>query len=188
MLDAVRTSVQVVMDQNAMITQLMGVLKEFRGKLTGRADPQRCLSDMTECRRLDYSKAKKAASLSEPEQRMSQLLIAAMQEECALITGVPDGKTAFETIKKDFDKRVAALRKDASDTSAKLSHMFDFAEIVFGEGQELLIITTELTANKDTASYISKFGCKEYFRHNKDLLLYERQGEIQQALKELKLN
>lgn len=36
--------------------------------------------------------------------------------------------------------------------------------------------------------FIAKYGSKEYFRHNKDLLLYERQGEIEDALKDLKLN
>jgi len=56
--------------------------------------------------------------------------------------------------------------------------MFLFSEEVFGEGQELLIMVTELTANYYSARFISEFGCEEYFRHNKELLFYERQREI----------
>ena len=41
---------------------------------------------------------------------------------------------------------------------------------------ESLIITRDLLARK------------AFFRHGKDLFLYERQGEIQDALKDLKLN
>lgn len=56
--------------------------------------------------------------------------------------------------------------------------MFLFSEEVFGEGQELLIMVTELTVNYYSARSISEFGCEEYFRHNKELLFYERQREI----------
>ena len=52
--------------------------------------------------------------------------------------------------------------------------MFLFSEDAFGEGQELLIIVTELTANYNSARFISEFGCEAYFRHNKELLFYER--------------
>ena len=188
MLDAVRTSVQSVMDTNAMITQLMAVLKDYRTRLAQPGDPAQVFSTIVEKKRSDYEHGKKAASLSAADQRVQRLLIGAMQEESALLTGMTDAKAAFTAVKKDFDARVAALKKVAEDTGKQLTNMYEFSELVFGEGQELLIITTELTAGKDTASFISKFGCKEYFRHNKDLLLYERQGEIQQALKDLKLN
>ena len=56
--------------------------------------------------------------------------------------------------------------------------MFRFSEEVFGEGQEILIIVTDLTANYNSTRFISEFGCEEYFKHNKELLFYERQKEI----------
>ena len=65
--------------------------------------------------------------------------------------------------------------------------MFAFCEDAFGEGQELLILVTELTINSFTSRFISRYGCKEYFAHNKELLFYERQKEIIAELEELKL-
>ena len=56
--------------------------------------------------------------------------------------------------------------------------MFHFSEEAFGEGQELLILVTELTAGFYSARFISRYGCKEYFDHNKELLFYERQKGI----------
>ena len=42
----------------------------------------------------------------------------------------------------------------------------------------MLILVTELTINPHSARFISRYGCKEYFAHNKELLFYERQKEI----------
>ena len=69
----------------------------------------------------------------------------------------------------------------------RLSNMFLFGEEVFGEGQELLIIVTELTANYNSARFISEFGCEEYFKHNKELLFYERQRELISKIENLGL-
>ena len=63
--------------------------------------------------------------------------------------------------------------------------MFLFSEEAFGEGQEILIIVTELTANSKSAMFISQYGCPEYFRHNKDLLFYERQNDILKRIEDL---
>ena len=37
------------------------------------------------------------------------------------------------------------------------------------------------------AHFISRYGCKEYFNHNKELLFYERQKEIITELEKLEL-
>ena len=47
---------------------------------------------------------------------------------------------------------------------------------------------TELTISHYGAHFISRYGCKEYFAHNKELLFYERQKEIIRKLDNLDLN
>lgn len=37
------------------------------------------------------------------------------------------------------------------------------------------------------AHFISRYGCKEYFNHNQELLFYERQKEIIRELENLEL-
>ena len=56
------------------------------------------------------------------------------------------------------------------------------------EGQELLILVTELTINYYAATFISRYGCDAYFTHNQELLFYERQQEIISQLESLELN
>ena len=90
-------------------------------------------------------------------------------------------------LKEDFDKRTKVLKKHAEEAGKKLSNMFKFCEDVFEEGQEMVILVTELTISYYGARFISRYGCKEYFAHNKELLFYERQKEIITELESLEL-
>ena len=65
--------------------------------------------------------------------------------------------------------------------------MFKFCEDVFKEGQEMVILVTELTISYYGSRFISRNGCKEYFAHNKELPFYEQQKKIITELKNLEL-
>ena len=99
-----------------------------------------------------------------------------------------DGSEAFKLLKSEFDKRTRALKKQAVEAGKQLSAAFIFCEEVFDEGQEILIFVTELTISYYSAHFISRYGCKEYFNHNKELLFYERQKEIIREIENLELN
>ena len=101
--------------------------------------------------------------------------------------GEPVGTVAFNIIKGIFDEKRQSLKAQAKEVSKALSNVFAFAEEVFKEGQEMLILVTELTRNYYCSYYISRYGCKEYFAHNKELLFYERQKEIIEEIESLDL-
>lgn len=188
MLDAIRTQTQRVMDENAVLSKLMDEIKAFRVRqLKDKTSSKNTFDGLIEEKRKILATGKKSAAMAESEQRILRKLIRRMTEEAEMLIDVPESD-AFAMLKKDFDQRVKALKKDAEEVGKQMTNMFAFSESAFGEGQELLVIAAELTASKDAAAFIGKFGCKEYYRHNKELLLYERQGEIVQALKDLKLN
>lgn len=91
----------------------------------------------------------------------------------------------FAAIKADFDASVSQMKTAAAGCSRSLEGLFSFAEAVWPEGQELLIIVTELTVNWYTARFIARYGCEAYYRHNRELMFYERQTEIIKQLSEL---
>ena len=80
-----------------------------------------------------------------------------------------------------------SLKKLAAKTGDELSNLFKFAETAFDNGNEMLIIVTELTTNLYSSSFISRYGCKEYFDHNQELMFYERQKELIRDIEELGL-
>ena len=75
--------------------------------------------------------------------------------------------------------------KSAAEAGKKLSNLFRFCGEVFPDGQELLILVTELTLNPHCARFIGRYGCKEYYERNKELLFYERQQEIIRKMEDI---
>lgn len=126
--------------------------------------------------------------LSRGDEEKQRLLIAFLQEQHSAMTVSADKAADFTLLKAAFDKRVKELKKDAAAVGKNLENLFAFAENAFGEGQEMLILVTELTAARDAAWFISQYGCDAYFRHNKELLFYERQVQVIRKLEELGLD
>ena len=50
-----------------------------------------------------------------------------------------------------------------------------------------MTFVTRLTISYYDARFISRYGCPEYFAHNKELLFYERQMELIAELDNLEL-
>ena len=46
---------------------------------------------------------------------------------------------------------------------------------------------SSLTGNKDCVTFINQFGCDAYFAHNKDLLYFERQQDLEQKIETIGL-
>lgn len=183
LLDGVGETLRDIYNYEASHIELMNALKAVQkesdtkaaidaqiGKLKGELDLGKISSSVSEDRLLALNGA-----------------IASLNSERELIdeNGAPG--TSFEPLKKDFEKRTDTLREMVADAGKQMSNMFAFCEEVFGEGQEILILVTELTINYYSAHYISRYGCEDYFKHNKELLFYERQKEIISELVDLEL-
>ncbi len=92
----------------------------------------------------------------------------------------------FDQVKAVFGKQVALRKELLVKAGAQLENVFAFLEEAFGEGQELVWFVTELTANYHTAAYISRFGSDKYFFYNKELLLVEKDRELQNEIEEIR--
>lgn len=187
-LDGVNEGMRTVANEEEMLSALLACLKEVRAGLSNSAaDAVKLLGEKASAIRAKIEKGKASSSLSAEKRHTLNLTAAALEEEAALIerNGRPTGAEAFALLKKDFDSRVAALKRNAEAAGKKLSNAFAFLEEVFGEGQELLILVTELTINAHSSRFISRYGCKEYFAHNKELLFYERRKELIEELGDL---
>ena len=104
-----------------------------------------------------------------------------------LLEGKTEGKEAFDLLKAAFDEQTMGLKKRTKRTEGRLENLFAFVENAFAEGNEMLILVTELTINNDSARFISQFGSPAYERHNKELMLSERQNSLQEEIEALNL-
>ncbi|MGN0363352.1 MAG: hypothetical protein ACI4ET_10980 [Bilifractor sp.] len=189
MLDAVREEIRTVMDSWQVLKDLTETLVEYKAIIADPArKPSECMEELIEKKKKELSLGKKSESLSGDAKRQLKELIKILEDEKGLVSNIGKTEDAFGIIKNDFSDQIKKIKKFTKDAGNHLSNMFAFCESVFLGGQELLIIVTELTINPFTSDFISRFGCKEYFRHNKDLLIYDRQKEIESELAALKLN
>lgn len=188
-MDSVNNYVREVNDQESIITDLMTELKAFKADITGKkAVPADVLNELSKKIKKEITDGKKAASMSQEQAARKKKVANILINMASSVGAETDAEKAFKEVKKDFDQMVKNLKKQSEEAGEVLTNMFLFAEEVFGAGrQELLIIVTELTANPGCARFISRYGCKEYFKHNKDLLFYERQQEIDKVIEKLKL-
>ena len=101
---------------------------------------------------------------------------------------VADGAGAFAFLKEKYDKKVSRMKQETAKVQEELHSLFAFAEEAFAEGNEMLILVTELTVNSFSARFIATFGSPDYQRHNEELMLSERQEDIKAQIAELKLD
>ncbi len=182
--DAVSREMKRVTDRDTMIKNLLQTLKVFR-KRALEENPAEVMGELIAGKESELSKGRKAGSLSQDECGIITDEIEALTRQMNLIAGEEDGKTAFAAVKRDFDGIVKSSKSDALAVKQELSNMFRFCEEAFGEGQELFLVTNNLTVSDHGIRFLSRYGCEEYFRHNKDLMLYDKEKEIDTYLEEL---
>ena len=190
MLDAITGELKKVSLSEQALTELLNSLKNVRMELARPKSDAISAVQKQICNLEKKTKTGKLAStISADNEFACRSAMAALENMNAMLKEkVPsDGTEAFKLLKAEFDKRTKTLKKQADAAGKQLSNVFLFCEEVFDEGQEMLILVTELTISYYGAHFISRYGCKEYFNHNKELLFYERQKEIIRELENLEL-
>ena len=181
MLDALSDEMKKICLAEQTALALMGALKNIRIDLMRpKADAVQSAQAQAKLLKEKIRKGKLACALSDDEEYACRSAIAALSDMIAVLKEKTpaDGTEAFKILKAQFDQRAKQIKKNSAETGKKLSGAFGFCEEVFGDGQELLILVTELTVNPYGARFISRYGCKEYFDHNKELLFHERRKDI----------
>ena len=173
-----------------LLTILKGV-KEELGKAV-RWDEQTAvgiLQNTWESLEQTLAQGEEAHSISETVRTEYQKSIEVLQEDAKAIrmAGTYEPESAFALIKERFESQVGEMKREGEQISGELSNLFRFVEKVFGQGNEMLILVTDLTVNGNSAKFIGRRGSKEYEKYNKKFQIYERQQEIADEVEKLQL-
>ena len=186
LLDAVTDELRSVVEGEDMLRELLSVLKEVKAaSARPGADTAALLEEQLRAQRTRIDTGRRSGSLSQEGERRRRQIIAALEQQKSLAAKSP--AEGFAPVQADFDRMVRDLKDRAKAAGDRLENLFAFCEEVFPEGQELLILVTELTVSYYAAAFIGRHGCPAYFAHNKELLFYERQQEIITQLEDLEL-
>jgi hypothetical protein len=180
LIDAITAELRSVMDCSQLINRLMEIIKPALDDLTNQgANPAAVMDKIIAEEKQRLQRDKKASTLSSEAQKLAHRVIEALQDQQAnLVKAQVGDEDITQFLQSDFNQRATKLTRNAKAAGKKLTNLFNFFEEVYGEGQELLILVTELTMNYHAARFISRFGSEAYFKHNKELMFYERQKEL----------
>ena len=184
--DAARTDVRAVLRRYDALEEVMNRLRARKAQFAAadRDAAAALLGEMAERLRAETAARSQANALSRESARVRRQAEALLE---AFAAGLPAERAPFPWLAERFEAETRALAGRAAEARDRLEHMFAFAETAFPDGQELLILVTELSVDPDSARFIGKYGCDAYFRHNRSLMFYERGREIAREIGELGL-
>ena len=131
----------------------------------------------------------RANSLSREEKEKQRRVIAFLEanEKAVRTKGAKTGEEAFAVIKEAFDQGVLHLKEHTENVQKRLHHLFTYVAAAFSNGNEMLLLTTELTVNTYSSRFISRYGSEDYKKASDELMLSERQNDLLEQIKELQL-
>lgn len=81
-------------------------------------------------------------------------------------------------LEQRFQELLEARRCQVQRTGRALSGAFGFISDCFGDGQELLLLLTGITANPVLMDYIARHGCREYVACSRKLMCQQQEDEL----------
>lgn len=170
--------------RDALCERLHAALTEFKEALAAGEKPAEVLETLAAGRRAALKRARDAGQLEKQRQTLAQTEINALEDyRRRLIQESPaESEAAMAAVRGWFGAEVEQRAAQAKGTREELDHAFAFLEETFGQGQELVLFVTELTAGADTSWFIEQFGCDAYFRHNRELLFDDSQRRIREEI------
>lgn len=191
LIDAVNAEMRTAVENDIAILENLRILKKVKADLSDDSKEYiKVLHGYADNERKALTTGEKANSIDYEIRyaynyviRFIELMIETLNRS----SDIRSNGEVFKKIKASYDDTVKEHKEKNTDIKKKLTHLFEFVEEVFGDGQEMLILVTEMTVRYYCAKFITKFGCDEYFKHNQELLFYERKQELLSEISELNL-
>ncbi|MBR3201168.1 MAG: AAA family ATPase [Mogibacterium sp.] len=187
MLGSVKGDVSERMEERRLLEEVRLYIKEYKAAASEKIAPADNIEGLISRIESGREAGLKAHSLTREESDRMLRTVSCMYDMSELVKDAPDYEASFEAIRGAYGNLAAAHNEKAGHTRNRMDNMFRFIEQCWGEDKEMLMAATELTADPDSVSFISTYGCDEYFRHNKGLLLDERDIEIKKQIEDLGL-
>ena len=192
LVDKMMSEIRENMETSDYLSDLFTGLKAIKNAAEKQTEGEKSvtveemLEKQADARKKQMEASLKAGNLSETEKRKNNRIVRFL-EEAKKELYLDGQKDAFAKVKAKFEKELSEMKTETMKIKARLENLFSFVEEAFAEGNEMLILVTELTVNHNSARFISRFGCDAYQKHNENLMLTERQTLLKEEIAALDL-
>ena len=195
LVDKMMSEIRENMETSDYLSDLFTGLKAIKNAAEKQTEGEKSvtveemLEKQADARKKQMEASLKAGNLSETEKRKNNRIVRFLEEakKELYLDGQKDVLDAFAKVKAKFEKELSEMKTETMKIKARLENLFFFVEEAFAEGNEMLILVTELTVNHNSARFISRFGCDAYQKHNENLMLTERQTLLKEEIAALDL-
>ncbi len=195
LVDKMMSEIRENMETSDYLSDLFTGLKAIKSAVEKQTEGEKSvtveemLEKQADARKKQMEASLKAGNLSETEKRKNNRIVRFLEEakKELYLDGQKDALDAFAKVRAKFEKELSEMKTETMKIKARLENLFSFVEEAFAEGNEMLILVTELTVNHNSARFISRFGCDAYQKHNENLMLTERQTLLKEEIAALDL-
>lgn len=209
LLDRMLADMQEIMEQAAYLTDTRALLLAVKNTVTEDTRPEQMaayMEQLEEKKRAQMFALDRAGALSgEDRKKFKRMLVFLEQSRKAVVMGEADGcasrgvqgqgdstaagggEGAFAFVRGRYEAAVSAMKRDTQRVQDELHNLFAFAQEAFAEGNEMLILVTQLTVSSAGAGFIAAFGSEDYQRFSQELMLAQRHDRIQGQIAQLEL-
>ena len=127
----------------------------------------------------------------EAEQTAAAETIAAAEAALAMCRHMEEllrEEDSYDVLKPYLQDQIVTLQADVRTTQAQIEHVFTFFENSFQDGQEILILVSEMTIRPAVSAFLYAHGSEKYAKYNKKLLFDDTRAALQERIRQLPLN
>ena len=132
----------------------------------------------------EISAKRTARMLPRERERRLLMTVSALDEIAEDLARDASGEVGkdYGLMRDRFAAREEERRAFARETGEKLENAFHFLAETFGEGQEMVVFLSELTASVFAMKFIQEYGSAEYDRQSRLLLLKDRRQALREEI------
>ena len=186
LMDKVQTDMKDVVERAEYLSGLRPFLKALKTSSSVEENGQK-IKTMAEGQRKKLESAQAAGAVSEAEKKRYRRILKFLDElsKELNLSGVQSVEDAYTLAKAKYEGNVEKIKNHTEGVKAALHALFVFVETAFEEGNEMLVVLTELTVNVQSSKFIAMFGSEDYKKYSKGLMLSERKNDIREEILKL---
>lgn len=189
LLDKLENAMRENLETSDYLKELMKVLKIIKTlyeKDNAEKEIYAIVESQIQARKKLIESMSAAGTLSDEDRKKNRSIIRFLEAREKELRLARD-ENPFDLLKRRFDEETAAMKTENAKIQERLHNVFAFSEVAFMDGNEMLVLVTELTVNVYSARFIGIYGSADYAKHSEDLMLHEREDDILQEIENLEL-
>ena len=178
--------------QKRVMQELTAVRRELKSAAaSGSAQEDRSARSLLAARRAaceeEMARRRNARMLDRESERVEKKACMRLREmeKLLAVNEKREGRKDFGLLKAAFDEAESRRKAEIADADRHLTNSFRFLSATFGEGQEIVLFLSELTAGYYSLKFVNECGNEAYYKYNRLLLLKDRREALQQEALQL---